>query len=351
MSKKTGLSPLWIAVFLLIGLLVYIYYPRPVSQQTRTPTATPVVTHKASVEEFAVVIEGLGTARANEALMITAQESEFVQSIDFGDGDVVEKGQLLLQLNDREELARLKEVEVNLQEANRQLTRLTNLAKENATSAQLLDEQQARVKSLAAQKDVINAQMEKLQVRAPFSGRLGRREVSIGALIRPGDTITTLDDVSVIKVDFNLSEANLPSVTEGQIVEATSVAYPGEMFTGKISSVDSRVDPITRAIQVRADIDNSDFKLRPGMLLTVSVQKRILNTLVLPEKAVIPIEDKHFIFVINQDNVASQKEIEIGQRKPGLVEVVSGLSAGENVVVEGTLRLREGSKVKILEGV
>jgi membrane fusion protein (multidrug efflux system) len=351
MSKKAGLSPLWIAVFLLVGLLVYIYYPRTVVQQTRGSNATPVVVHKAAIEEFAVVIEGLGTARANEALMITAQESEFVQSIDFGDGDVVESGQLLLQLNDREELARLKEVEVNLQEANRQLTRLTNLAKENATSAQLLDEQQARVKSLVAQQDVIKAQMEKLQVRAPFSGRLGRREVSIGALVRPGDTITTLDDVSVIKVDFNLSEANLPSVTEGQLVEATSVAYPGQMFKGKISSVDSRVDPITRAIQVRADIDNADFKLRPGMLLTVNVQKRILNTLVLPEKAVIPIEDKHFVFVISQDNVASQKEIEVGQRKPGLVEVVSGINAGENVVVEGTLRLREGSKVKILEGV
>jgi membrane fusion protein (multidrug efflux system) len=351
MSKKIGLSPLWIAVFLLAGLLVYIYYPRSVVEQTRTASATPVVVHRASIEEFAVVIEGLGTARANEALMITAQESEFVQSVDFSDGDIVEKGQLLLQLNDHEELARLKEIEVNLQEANRQLTRLTNLAKENATSAQLLDEQQARVKSLAAQKDVINAQMEKLQVRAPFAGRLGRREVSIGALIRPGDTITTLDDVSVIKVDFNLSEANLPSVIEGQLVEATSVAYPGEMFKGRISSVDSRVDPVTRAIHVRADIDNSDFKLRPGMLLTVNVQKRILNTLVLPEKAVIPIEDKHFVFVIGQDNVASQKEIEIGQRKPGFVEIVSGISAGENVVIEGTLRLREGSKVKILEGV
>lgn len=350
MSKKIGLSPLWIAVFLLVGLLAYIYYPRPVSQQTRGSNATPVVVYEASVEEFAVVIEGLGTARANEALMITAQESEFVQSIDFGDGDVVKRGQLLLQLNDREELARLKEVEVNLQEANRQLARLTNLAKENATSAQLLDEQQARVKSLIAQKEVIKAQMEKLQVRAPFSGRLGRREVSIGALVRPGDTITTLDDVSVIKVDFNLSEANLPSVTEGQLVEATSVAYPGETFKGKISSVDSRVDPVTRAIQVRADIDNADFKLRPGMLLTVNVQKRTLSSLVLPEKAVIPIEDKHFVFVIEQGDVASQKEIEIGQRKPGLVQVQSGLNAGEKVVVEGAMRLREGSKVKVLEG-
>ncbi|TDF38377.1 efflux RND transporter periplasmic adaptor subunit [Alteromonadaceae bacterium M269] len=351
MSKKIGLSPLWIAVFLLAGLLAYIYYPQSAVQEQRRVNATPVVVHTAAVEEFELVIEGLGTARANEALMITAQESEFVQSVAFNDGDVVEKGQLLVQLNDREELARLKEVEVNLQEANRQLDRIANLAKENAASAQLLDEQEARVKSLAAQKEVIRAQMENLQVRAPFSGRLGRREVSIGALIRPGDTITTLDDVHVIKVDFNLSEANLPSVNEGQLVVATSVAYPGETFRGTISSVDSRVDPTTRAIQVRADIDNPDFKLRPGMLLTVNVQERLLNTLVLPEKAVIPIEDKHFVFVVGADNVASQKEIEVGHRKPGLVEIVSGIREGEKVVVEGTMRLREGSTVRVLEGV
>jgi membrane fusion protein (multidrug efflux system) len=186
-----------------------------------------------------------------------------------------------------------------------------------------------------------------LEVRAPFDGLLGLRQVSVGALVRPGDAIATLDDLSIIKVDFNIAEVHLPSVAIGQNIRATSIAYPDKTFEGQIVSIGSRVDPATRAIQIRANINNQNFKLRPGMLLQVILQKKLLTTLVLPEASLVPVEDKHFVFVV-KDKAVTKKQVHIGLRKPGIVQIISGLDEGEIVVIEGALKLRDGSKVKIL---
>lgn len=347
MSKKAGLSPLIFAVVLLAALLVYLNMPQEEESKQRRSGQTPVTLHKVDKAEFPVVVEALGTARANEAVLLTTQKEDVIREIAFDDGQLVEKGQLLLSLDSREERARVKELEVNIQEAKRQLTRISNLAKESVASEQLLDEQQARVKSLKAQLDVANAQLSESELRAPFSGVLGIRQVSVGALVSPGDTITTLDDLHQVKVDFSIAENHLPTVALGQQVEASSVAYEGKIFRGTISSIASRVDPITRAVQVRAIVDNPALELRPGMLLTINLQKQLLQTIVVPERALLPIEDKQFVFVVDQ-GVAKRREVQVGHRKPGVAQIVSGLEAGEQVVVEGTLRLRDGSPVSVL---
>jgi membrane fusion protein (multidrug efflux system) len=347
MFKGLKFSPLLIAVILCVGLVVYLYLPKDVSQQSRQANATLVKVHRAAEEEFEVVVEGLGTGKANESVLITTQTSDIVQKIHFGDGDKVKAGQVLLTLIDLEEKARLAALDVDLQEANRQLKRVADLAKKNAASEQLLDEQQAEVNALIAEMNVLKTQMLELQVRAPFDGVLGLRQVSVGALVRPGDAITTLDDLSTLKVDFNIAEVHLPSVAIGQNIRATSIAYPDETFTGQILSIGSRVDPATRAIQIRANINNEDFKLRPGMLLQINLQKKILNTLVLPEASLVPVEDKQYVFVV-RDGEVTRTLVKIGLRKPGIVQIVSGLEEGDLVVVEGTLKLRDGSKVKVL---
>ncbi|MFT6896736.1 MAG: membrane fusion protein (multidrug efflux system) [Paraglaciecola sp.] len=347
MSKGLKFSPILLAVIITASLLVYLYIPKDDEQQVRGNNVTPVVTHQVQSEKFAVTVEALGTVTANEAVLLTAQKSDIVQSIEFEDGELVTKGQLLLKLSDREELARLNELDINLQEAKRQLKRVDNLAQKSVASAQLLDEQQARVKALKAQQEVAKAQLDELELRAPFAGVLGIRRVSVGALVMPGDLIATLDDLHIVKVDFNIAESHLPSVGKGQLVRATSVAYPGDVFTGNISSINSRVDPVTRAIQIRASIANEDLRLRPGMLLQINLEKQILDTLVVPEGALVPIEDKQFVFVVN-DNKANRKEVQVGRRKPGIAQILSGIEAGDKVVIEGSLRLREGSAVKVL---
>ena len=348
MTKRFYLSPVLILLVLVSGLTAYLYSSEQQKQENRVMPVIPVKVLPASKQEFAVIIEALGTARANEAVEITALESEIVDQVTFDDGDLVEKGQLLVSLNNREERARVNELEVNLQEAKRQLRRYRDLARENATSAQLLDAQDARVNALAAQLEVANAQLAELEIRAPFSGKLGIRRISKGALVRPGDVITTLDDLHKVKVDFSIAEAHLPDVARGQLVEARTVAYPGQAFRGEIMSIDSRIDPVTRSVQVRALLDNPDYKLRPGMLLQINLQKQLLNTLVLPEGALIPVQDKQFVYLV-EDGKARQVEVKVGRRKPGLAQILSGIEEGDTVVVEGSLKLSNGVPVKVLE--
>ncbi len=348
MSVASKISPLVIGVVLLGGFIAYLNMPEEKAQGRRGGGATPVKVETVQRQMFPVTIEALGTARANESVTLTAQDTEIVSAVGFDDGEVVEKGQLLVQLNDREEQARVNELNVSLVEAQRQLKRIKGLAKENAASEQLLDEQQARVKTLEAQLEVANAQVKDLQIRAPFAGRLGIREISVGSLVRPADTITTLDDISAVKVDFSVAETHLASLGMGQKVTASSVAYPAQQFTGEISGIDSRIDPVTRSILVRATINNREELLRPGMLLQITLEKQVLETLVIPEKALVPNQDKQFVFVVEDDTVR-QQEVVIGARRPGKVQVLDGLVAGDRVVTEGTLRIRDSSKVRVLE--
>jgi membrane fusion protein (multidrug efflux system) len=349
MTKFVKFSPLLIGVTALVGFVIYLNFPAEnIAVPQRGSGETAVVSAKAETQAFPIIVEALGTAVANESVNLTAQQAEIVKSVLFEDGDIVSKGQLLIELSDREEKARVNELAINIAEAKRQLNRIKGLAKQSAASEQLLDEQRARVDALEAQKDVVDAQLSELQVRAPFAGRLGIRQVSIGSLVRPGDVISTLDDLSILKVDFSISELHFASVANGQSIVATSIAYPGESFTGLITSIDSRIDPVTRAIQVRAQIPNGDLKLRPGMLLQINVEKRVVDALVIPEGALVPEGESQFVFVIDDEGKARKTKVVIGQRKPGWVQILDGIDAGQEVIVEGTLKLRDGSGVKVV---
>lgn len=348
MSKYIKFSPLLIGVIGLLVFLVYINYaPTSEANNGRGPSQTPVSIASANKQAFPIVIEALGTAIANESINISVQQQQVVTKILFDDGDFVEKNQKLLELNNKAEKARLNELNINLTEAKRQLDRIKGLAKQSAASEQLLDEQQSRVKSILAQAEVAKANLNELVVTAPFSGRLGVRQVSLGSLLRPGDSITTLDDLSIMKVDFSVSENHLASINEGQNISARSVAYQDEVFSGKITNVDSRIDPQTRSIRIRAQILNPEFKLRPGLLLQINLEKRVIDALVIPENALVPDGDSQFVFVVDNDK-AVRTEVSIGERKPGLVQILSGIEAGDKVITRGTLRVRDGSSVRVL---
>lgn len=346
MSTIKG-SPLIIVLIALMSIAIYILWPQSAQNTQFNRMATPVKTEIVQRVDLPITIEALGTAQANEAVSITAKEAEVVTAVHFEDGQTVPRGHLLVEQNRREEMARVDELEVDLAEAKRQYNRIMELAREDAASEELVDERKARVDILSAQLNVLSAQAEELSIRAPFSGTLGMRKVSIGSLVRPGDEITTLDDISRIKVDFNLSEVHVPSLAIGQKVFASSAAYPGKEFVGTIASLDSRVDPVTRSIRVRAVIPNEQMQLRPGMLLQVRLQKRVLNTLALSEKALVPNGDQQFVFVV-ENGQAVQRAVNIGERRPGLVEIKSGLKSGDEVITEGTLRVKDGSSIQVI---
>jgi len=185
-------------------------------------------------------------------------------------------------------------------------------------------------------------------VRAPFAGRLGLRRVSIGSLVDTDTVITTLDDTHIIKVDFDLPEIFLSRLQPGLKVLAHSAAYPDHAFEGAVSSVDTRVDPVSRTVKVRSEMPNTGGHLRPGMFLTVNLLKDDIDALVIPERALIPERSSQFVFVVGDSELVEKRAVQIGRRRPGEVEILSGLSEGETVIVDGTQKAREGQAVSIL---
>lgn len=349
-NNSTALSrrlPLFIIITILLVLIVYLKFPQESTSKGKAKRVVAVKIYPVIMTEFVETVEAVGTARANEQVVITSKYADFINKVYFDDGQVVKKSEALIQLHNQEEVAKVNELTANLSESKAQLKRLTDLLASKATSRSAVEQQTSATKAIEAQLVSARAKLEDLTIRAPFSGILGFREVSEGAYIDSGDVITSLDDLSHIKINFHLPERLLTQVQTGQQINAVTAAYRGQVFTGKITAIDSRIEPSTRSIKVRAIISNENLKLRPGMMLNITVLTQTENILQLPESSIIPIEDKHFVYII-KDDVAVRKAIKLGRRQPGIVEVVSGLVEGEQIVVEGALKLREGSAVNII---
>jgi len=307
----------------------------------------PVVVATLQHEEFVDRIEALGTAHANESVLITAQVTEMVTAVGFEDGQVVEAGHVLVELTSDEELAKLTAARATYDEALRQYQRISDLVEQGSDSLSHLDQRVAARDAAAARLAELRAQISDRLIVAPFAGVLGIRSVSRGTVVRPGDEITTLDDIDLIKLDFSVPEAFLAFVQTGLEIRTTSVAYAEKSFVGRVSVVDTRVDPHTRAIRIRALIPNPDHLLRPGMLLRVELHANPKRSLSLPEQAIVPEGEHHYVFVVDEDGRAQRLEVRIGRRRPGAVEVLGGLSGDERVVVDG-VDLRAGAPLQVV---
>jgi membrane fusion protein, multidrug efflux system len=289
-------------------------------------------------------IEAIGTALANESVTLTAKVTERVSKVRFEDGQAVEAGDILVELTRTEERALLAESEATLNDARRQLRRLEDLVRQGSVPLSQVDEARSRVEAQEARFDALTARLDDRLIRAPFGGMLGFRDVSEGTLVTPGTAITTLDDISVIKLDFSVPEVFLGSLERGLTVSARSAAYRDREFTGEVTSVGSRVDRVSRAATVRAVIANDDGVLRPGMLMTVRLTTAERDALVVPERATVQIDRRTFVFVAEEGH-AIRRQIVTGARRDGMVEVVSGLSVGEHVVTDGVIKVRDGGRI------
>ncbi len=296
--------------------------------------------------EFADVIEAVGTAKANESIDITAKSADTVGKLNFSDGQRVEKGFVIAEMTSREQSADLGAARASLAEAAKAYKRISDLSRKGFATRAQLDGALAARDAAAARVRSLDSRVSDRLMRAPFSGVLGLRRVSVGSLVRPGDVITTLDDISLIKLDFTVPEAFIGSLQMGSMVKVTVAAYPGRSFEGKVAGIDTRVDPVSRAVAVRAEIANGDGVLKPGMLMTVNLITNQRQILAVPEEALVPLESKQFVYLVTPAKKAERREIKIGARQPGFAEVLSGLKQGEKVVVEGTLKLRPDADVK-----
>lgn len=309
---------------------------------------SPVVVSRITYEMFDERIEAIGTSVANESITVTAQVTGVIRSINFDDGQYVEKGAEIAAIDAGEPDARLNVELANLDEQRKELARISGLAQSNNVSQSRLDQQIASLRKAEANVAAARSRVADYRITAPFSGVLGNRRVSLGALVSPGQVISTLDDISTIKLDFSVPETFLATLRPGLDIEATTSAYPGELFKGQVVSVDSRVDVVTRSVAIRAAIPNPDARLKPGMLMVVDLIKDRRQSLLVPEQALMPENNKNYVYVVGAENSVRRVEIVMGRRTLGAVEVVEGLNEGDLVVIEGTMDIRAGSKVNIL---
>jgi membrane fusion protein (multidrug efflux system) len=307
-----------------------------------------VVVAPAKVEQLALQLEALGTAHANESIDVTAKVSNLVTAVRFSEGQQVRRGDLLVELDGAQARADLAIAEAALTESRSQYNRSRELYSTKVLSESQLDQIEATLRANEARVAAARARLGDTMIRAPFAGRVGLRRVSVGGLVNPGAVITTLDDTSTIKLDFTIPETFLADVTPGLAIAARSVAYADKIFEGKVASVDSRVDPSTRSVTVRALLPNPAGLLKPGMFLTVRLSRGATDALVIPEQALVPEQGNVFVFVV-KDGTAEKRLVRTGQRRVGEVQVVQGLSAGEAVVTEGTQKLRDGARVRVVE--
>ncbi|MCB1224199.1 MAG: efflux RND transporter periplasmic adaptor subunit [Verrucomicrobiales bacterium] len=316
------------------------------SRKATGPKAVKVA--QVTPQNFAVEVTAIGSVRALESTDISANVTETLVSLNFDDGDHVEKGALLAQLSDAEEQAQLSSARAALAEQEREVTRLSGLVKDGAAPAAQLAERETLAELARERIRVVEAQLEDRRIVAPFEGWVGLRRISPGALVSPGTVITSLDQIDTVRIDFNLPETVLRAVKPGTPLSARADAAGTERFTGTLSHLDSRVDAITRSVAARAELPNPDHALLPGMLVTVSVPVAPNAAPALPERAIVPIGTKSYVFTINPtDQAARRLEVRTGRRKPGFVEVLDGVKAGEEVITDGLVGLQPGAIVRV----
>lgn len=313
-------------------------------------SATPVFVTDIKLQDFVDEIDALGTLQANENVNLTSSVTERITKINFKSGQRVSKGDILIEMDFAEEEALLAEERSVLAEAERQVARLTPLVKRGASSQSALDAAQLEAQTSRSRIAAIESQIQERRIIAPFDGKLGLRNVSVGVMAQPGTLITTIDDDSVMKLDFSIPELYLPAIKVGGKITAKAKAYPDEIFEGTVESIDSRIDVVTRAISVRALLNNESRKLKPGMLMRVQLYKDPRKAIVIPEEAIVPKGNKNYVYTVSmvaEESTASLVHIELGSRKKGVAEVINGLKEGDQVVTHGTIRIQDGAPVTI----
>ena len=351
------LSRIIIAVLLFAGgAAAALYYKDIVSVSKVTPgtasapqggnRAVDVVTNRVTVGPVIESYDALGTAYANEAVTITAKVTGIVKVVNFEEGQLAKRGDVLVELDDREARASLAQSEAELRNAKLLYDRAQQLIKSQNIPQAKVDELLSSYQGVTSKVEAARSRVADLKIMAPFDGRLGLRRISLGSLVGQSTTVTTLDDTSVIKLDFSIPETLLSKVDVGRKVLTRNDVYPNMRFEGIIRTIDSRVDPVTRAIQVRAEVPNAKGLIKPGMLMTVELPlSERPSAMTITEGSLVPEGSEQYVYKV-VDGRAVKTPVRLGVRARGIVEIVEGLTAEDAVVVGGVQKVRNGIRVR-----
>ena len=309
----------------------------------------PVIVETAPAKRtlLARKVEAVGTTRARQSIEVKPAASGRIVEIAFSSGGLVEKGDVLARLDSAGEQADVAEARAERREAELALERARALVDRNTVAKATVDQLEAAFEAADARLKRVENSFADRVVLAPFAGKVGLKQVDVGARVDDETVIVTLDDLAEIEIDFKAPETYFGAVSPGQKIEATSAAFDKRRFAGEIATIDSRIDPVSRAFEVRAKIPNTDLTLPAGMFMLVELTLAERTALTVPEQAVVLSDRQASVFVI-EDGKAVLRHVELGQRDIGRVEVTDGLEEGDQVAVTGLQRLRTGSAVDVI---
>lgn len=299
---------------------------------------------------FSDAIQAIGNAQAKESVIITPKTADAIRAIRFESGERVLAGQVLVEMSRVEQQADIAEAAADREAAEREYRRFQEVYDQGFAPKARLDAAKAAYDAADARLRAGQSRSADRLLRAPFAGVMGLRTASPGQYVRPGDAISTLDDVSEIKLDFDVAETLIARLAPGVAITARTQAYPDLAFDGRISQVDSRISAQSRTVRVRALLPNRDEKLRPGMLMSVEIRSNPRQALAIPEGAIIDEQDGSYVFTLTTREgrlVAARTPVRTGARVGGWIEIVEGLRAGQQLVVEGVQRVRPDAPVRL----
>jgi membrane fusion protein, multidrug efflux system len=316
--------------------------PAKMEAQSTVVEAVPVKT-----STLAQGITAVGSLRSDESIVIRPEVAGRIAEILFQEGKPVRKGATLVRFDASVQRAELQQAEANLNLNKNKLERAIDLQKKGFISSQAKDEAENNFRVAQASYDLASARLTKLEIKAPFSGTVGLRSVSVGDYIRDGQDIANLEALDPLKVDFRVPEIFLKQVASGQSLQVNLDAFPNQAFEGKVLAINPLLDANGRSIVIRAVVKNADARLRPGMfarvrLLTSDVQE----AMTIPEQALLPQGEEFYVFRV-ADGRASRVKVEIGQRREGAVEILRGITKDDVIVTAGQLKIRDGAAVKV----
>lgn len=349
-----------LAAGLAVGAALGVYAPRwlaPAGGQAGVVATAPATqASKAAVRvqvgqvkevPFPRGLSAVGSLRSDESVMLRPEVAGRIQAIEFKEGQPVRRGQTLIRLDDSVPRAELEQARANLTLAQSHYRRAVELQGKGFVSQQARDEAASTLKVQQAAVSLAQARLDKMTISAPFSGMVGLRSVSVGDYVSEGQDLAPLEAIDPLKVDFRVPEMYLSKVQVGQRLLLRLDALPGEEREGAVYAVSPLVDAGGRSILLRATVANQDAKLRPGMFARVQLYFREDKALVAPEAALAPSGETQYVYRV-RDGVAERREVTIGERREGQVEILTGVVAGDQLVVSGLQRVTDGAPVQVV---
>ena len=346
------------ALLAVIGIAAASYWagtratPKPAAATAAAPPkAAPagvvIEATKVAVVRLPSALSAVGSLRSDETVIVRPEVAGRVSQILFKEGERVAQGQVLVKLDDSVQRADVDKARANLVLSKTKHERSGDLLSKGFLSSQARDEFENSLKVAQAEAELMQARLDKMTIRAPFAGTIGLRQVSVGDYVKEGQDLVNLESLDPLKVDFRVPETALSLVGGAQTLQVTLDALPDKAFDGRVYAVNPLIDANGRSIVIRAQVPNREGRLRPGMFARVRLfTSGLRDSMVIPEESLFPVGDDKYVYKV-VDGKATRQKVEIGTRREGRVEVLSGLTTEDVVVTAGALKLREGIAVQV----